>query len=188
MKYSLILLICLLSVFRTFSQTASVEPSVYGVQAGLLGFWAHNETKLSNSIALRTELGLDGGIIGRSFFYDNTQFFFTPVLTLEPRFYYNLNKRVRKSRKISNNSGNFISVKTSYNPDWFIISDFDNRFVVPQVSIIPTWGIRRTIGNHFSYETGIGLGYVYYFAKSVGFRENEGEAAANLHLRLGYNF
>ncbi len=43
----------------------------------------------------------------------------TPVITAEPRWYYNLNKRVSKSKNIEGNSGNFISLKTSYHPDWF---------------------------------------------------------------------
>ena len=57
-----------------------------------------------------------------------------------------------------------------------------------QISLIPTWGIKRTIGNHFTFETGIGFGYRYIFAKKVGYLENEGEAVLNLHLRIGYRF
>jgi hypothetical protein len=112
----------------------------------------------------------------------------TPVITLEPRWYYNLNKRISKSRNIRGNSGNFLSVKTSYNPNWFVISNYDNIQIADQISIIPTWGIKRNIGNHFTYETGIGLGYRYIFAKNVGYLENQSETALNLHLRLGYRF
>lgn len=169
------------------SQTASVEKSTYGIQTGFLGIWAHNESKLTNSIALRTEIGFDSGIWGGSF-YDGTGFLMTPVITLEPRLYYNLNKRVKKSRLIDGNSGNFISLKTSYHPDWFIISNTDNVSIISDISIVPTWGIRRNIGKHFTYETGIGIGYRYIFAKQAGFSENEGEATANLHLRIGYRF
>ncbi|CAN0598988.1 unnamed protein product [Ectocarpus sp. 12 AP-2014] len=169
------------------SQTASVEKSTYGIQTGFLGIWAHNESKLTNSIALRTEIGFDSGIWGGSF-YDGTGFLMTPVITLEPRLYYNLNKRVKKSRRIDGNSGNFISLKTSYHPDWFVISNTDNVSVISDISIVPTWGIRRNIGKHFTYETGIGIGYRYIFAKQAGFSENEGEATANLHLRIGYRF
>jgi hypothetical protein len=169
------------------AQTASVEKSTYGIQTGFLGIWAHNESKLSNSIALRTELGFDSGIWGGSF-YDGTGFLMTPVITLEPRLYYNLNKRVKKSRRIDGNSGNFISLKTSYHPDWFVISNTENVSVISDISIIPTWGIRRNVGKHFTYETGIGIGYRYIFAKQAGFLENESEAALNLHLRIGYRF
>lgn len=92
------------------SQNASVEKSTYGIQTGFLGIWAHNETKLSNQIALRSEIGFDSGIWGGDF-YDGTGFLMTSVITLEPRLYYNLNKRVNKSRRIDGNSGNFISLK-----------------------------------------------------------------------------
>jgi len=169
------------------SQTASVEKSTYGIQTGFLGIWAHNESKLTNSIALRTEIGFDSGIWGGSF-YDGTGFLMTPVITAEPRWYYNLNKRESKSRRIDGNSGNFVSLKTSYHPDWFVISNTDNVSVISDISIVPTWGIRRNVGKHFTYETGIGIGYRYIFAKQAGFLENESEAALNLHLRIGYRF
>ncbi|UMB54921.1 hypothetical protein MKD41_05465 [Lutibacter sp. A64] len=173
--------------FIVNSQTVSVEKSIYGIQSGFLGIWGHNESKLSNNIALRTELGLDAGIWGGDF-YDNNGFLMIPVLTLEPRLYYNLKKRVKKSRKIAGNSGNFISLKTSYHPSWFEISNYNNIKIVSDISVVPTWGIRRNIGNHFLYETGIGIGYIYYFAKNAGFLENEGEVAVNLHVRIGYRF
>lgn len=169
------------------AQIASVEKNIYGIQIGTFGIWGNLESKLTNSIALRSELGLDSGIWGGSF-YPETGYIITSVLTLEPRFYYNLNTRIKKSRNISNNSGNFISLKTSYHPNWFAISNYDNVQIVPDLSIIPTWGIRRSIGKHFNYETGIGIGYIYYFAKSSGYSSNSSDAAVNLDLRVGYTF
>ena len=169
------------------SQNASVEQSTFGIQTGFLGIWAHNEAKLSNSIVLRTELGFDSGIWGGDF-YDGTGFLLTPVITLEPRLYYNLNKRVSKSRKTDGNNGNFISIKTSYHPNWFVISNHDNISVISDISIIPTWGIKRNIGRHFTYETGIGIGYQYTFAKQAGYLKNESDVTLNLHLRIGYRF
>ena len=169
------------------AQTASVEKSIFGIQTGFLGIWGYNEAKLSNKIALRSEIGFDSGIWGGDF-YDKTGFLMTPVLTLEPRWYYNLDKREKKSKRIDGNSGNFISLKTSYHPDWFVISNYDNINIVSDISIIPTWGIRRNIGNHFNYETGIGFGYRYIIAKQAGYLQKESEAALNLHLRIGYKF
>lgn len=185
-KITLTLIFCGLTLIAK-SQTASVENSTFGVQTGFLGIWAQNETKLSNQIALRSELGFDSGIWGGSF-YDKTGYVLAPVITLEPRWYYNLNKRVKKDKKIDGNSGNFISLKTSYHPDWFVISNYDNISIVSDISIIPTWGIRRNIGSHFTYETGIGIGYVHYFAKAAGYLEDKGEVMLNLHIRLGYRF
>jgi hypothetical protein len=185
-KTLFIILFCGLSLVSK-AQTASVEPSIYGIQTGFLGVWIHNESRLTNSIALRGELGLDTGI-RNAIFYEETQYVFAPVLTLEPRWYYNLNKRLEKDRRIDGNSGNFISLKTSYHPDWFVISNYDNLRIVSDLSIVPTWGMRRNIGDHFNYETGFGIGYVHYFAKNAGYIEDDGEVAVNLHLRIGYRF
>jgi hypothetical protein len=168
------------------AQNASVEKTGFGIQTGFLGIWIHNESRLSNKIALRSEVGLDAGILFTDF-EGRSGFLLAPVLTLEPRFYYNLNKRNSKSKNISNNSGTFISLKTSYHPDWFVISDYENG-IISDISFIPTWGIRRNIGTHFNYEAGAGLGYRYIFAKAAGYYSNESEAVANLHLRIGYVF
>ncbi|MFD0861334.1 hypothetical protein ACFQ1M_03875 [Sungkyunkwania multivorans] len=183
--------LCTLSMFALSlsltAQDASVEKSVFGIQTGLLGVWAHNETKLADQFSLRTEIGLDTGIFGGSNF-DDTSFVMAPVITLEPRWYYNLDKRLSKSKNISGNSGNFLSLKTSYLPDWFLISNTDNFNVEDQISIIPTWGMRRTIGKHFVYETGIGFGYRRIFVKNAGVSNGISEGALNVHLRIGYRF
>jgi hypothetical protein len=178
--------ICLFTIISN-AQDASVEKSTYGIQVGVLGIYAHREVKLSNEIALRAEVGMDAGLFGGSF-YPKNGYLITPVITLEPRWYYNLEKRISKSKNISGNSGNFLTIQTSYHPNLFVISNYDNIEIADQISIIPTWGIKRNIGNHFTYETGIGIGYRYIFAKSVGYTKNEGETAANIHLRIGYRF
>jgi len=175
-----------LSIFCN-AQNVSVEKSVFGIQNGLLGIWAYNESRLSNTIALRCELGL-GAAIWYGSFYDEVGFSLSPVLTLEPRFYYNLNKRNSRSKGITNNSGNFISIKTSYYPGWFVISNYEYESLIKGISIIPTWGIRRNIGAHFNFEAGAGIGYQYFFTKAAGYPGNEGDAAANLLLRFGYVF
>ena len=110
MKQFLLALVFTLSVFKIAAQDASVEKSTFGIQTGFLGVWAHNESKLSNSIALRSELGLDAAIFEGNF-VSKKGFIMVPALTLEPRWYYNLNKRVSKNRRIDGNSGNFLSIK-----------------------------------------------------------------------------
>lgn len=184
-KTLLILLLCGFSVIVT-AQTASVEKSTFGIQTGFLGIWVHNEAKLSNQIALRTELGLDTGIF--SGYSRDTGFLLVPTITLEPRWYYNLNKRVKKSRRIDGNSGNFISIKSTYHSDLFVISNEDNINFITDISIVPTWGIRRNVGKHFTYETGIGIGYIHYFKDENVYLDNEADVAVNLHLRVGYRF
>ncbi|MGV8829340.1 MAG: hypothetical protein ACWA6U_13605 [Breznakibacter sp.] len=185
-KILLATILCALSLIAK-AQTTSIEQSTYGIQTGLLGIWAHHEAKLSSKIALRGELGFDSGIWGGSY-YEKTGFLMTPVITMEPRWYYNLQKRTNKSKRTDGNSGNFIAIKTSFHPDWFVISNYDDLQIISDISITPTWGIRRSIGKHFTFETGIGIGYRYIFAKQAGYLEDESEATLNLHLRFGYRF
>ena len=83
MKYFNLILFLFTSF--SFSQTTnSVEKTIFGVQSGFLGVWAHNETKLSNQLSLRSEIGLDFGIQGN----DNyTTTALIPSIRLEPRWY-----------------------------------------------------------------------------------------------------
>lgn len=187
-KTLLILTLCGLSLIAK-SQDTSVEKSTFGVQTGVLGIWAYNEAKLSNTIALRTELGFDFGIWETTFYdeYDSP-LLLTPVIVVEPRFYYNLKKRSENSKRIDGNSGNFIALKTSYHPDWFVLFNSDNAPVVSDFAIIPTWGIRRNIGKHFNFEAGIGAGYSYTFAERAGYSKDKSEIELNMHFRIGYRF
>ncbi len=167
------------------AQEASVETSTFGIQTGFMGVWAHAENKLSASIALRTELGFDS-VLGAGSFNNKIDFLIIPSISLEPRWYYNLKKRAASSKKIEGNSGNFLSLKSSYHPERFVISNHDNFEITQQFSLIPTWGIRRNVGRHLQYEAGMGIGYRYFFGDQAGIISNGGEVALNLHLRLGY--
>lgn len=183
-KKLLTLIFCGLTLIAK-SQNESVEKSTFGIQTGFLGIWVHNESKLSNQIVLRSEIGLDTGIYGSDV---SNEFLIVPTITLEPRWYYNLNKRERNFRPIEGNSGNFISIKTTYHPDWFVVSSEDNINFIRDLTIVPTWGMRRNIGNHFTYETGFGIGYIHYFKEDNVILLNESDVAINLHLRIGYRF
>lgn len=174
-------------LFAFSQEVASVENSTYGIQTGFLGIWAHNEIKLTNLIAFRTEIGFDTQLQS-SQNGNRVGFIMAPVFTLEPRWYYNLNKRVQKGRKIAGNHGNFISVKTSYRPDLFLITNEGNVGIYPDLSIVPTWGIRRNIGNHFTFETGLGIGWRYTSVDDDSFLENNSEVLATVRLRFGYRF
>lgn len=187
MKKALITLtLCGLALIAK-AQSTSVEKSTFGLQTGVLGIWAYNEVKLSNTLALRTELGFDSGIWETTFYDDyDSPLLLAPVIVLEPRFYYNLKKRSRSSKRIDGNSGNFIALKMGYHPDWFVLFNTDNAPIVSDFSIIPTWGIRRNIGEHFNYEAGIGAGFSHTFAERAGYSENKSEMELNMHLRIGY--
>lgn len=57
----------------------------------IISIWANNETKLTNTIALRSEIDLivEYGVVHITIQQDRNGL----VLTLEPRLYFNLQKR-----------------------------------------------------------------------------------------------
>lgn len=179
-KIILILLITNIS-FSQETKSASVEKSIFGIQTGFFGAWIHNESRLTNAISLRSEIGLDLGV---KIDYNGIGTILIPAIRLEPRWYYNLEKRVKKGRKISNNSGNFLALNINYNPDWFYISNEDNLNVISTLAFVPKWGIKRTLGNHFTYEAGIGIG-TFIVLEDFDVDNN---VAIDLHLRIGYTF
>ena len=189
MKKTFLTLIFLGLTFISKAQNSSAENSTSGVQIGILGIWIHNEHKFPNSLILRTELGFDSAIWGGSY-SENSGFIMALVVTAEPRWYYNLDKRKSESKRIDGNSGNFLSLKTSFHPDWFVISNTENMDIISDITIIPTWGIKRNIGKYFNYEAGIGIGYRHALTNENELfeDENNNKVAGNLHLRIGYRF
>lgn len=170
----------------SLNTVASVEKSVFSIQTGFIGIWISNEARLSRSIVLRTELGYSAQVLWGAGQVEG--FLMTPVVTLEPRWYYNLQKRKSKSKRIDGNSGNYLSLRSSFYPAWgAILSKYGNLVLNPVFAIIPMWGIRRNIGRHFNYEVGAGFGYVHYFADKYGYGVHN-NLALNLLFRIGYRF
>ncbi|WP_435261107.1 hypothetical protein [Tenacibaculum sp. nBUS_03] len=183
MKNKLLLLIVIALSVSSFAQEkeVSVEKSIFGVQAGLFGIWGYNEVKLSNTISLRTELGINMGIWGGTS-YPKTGYILFPTVSVEPRYYYNLNRRAKLNKKTANNNGNFFSLKTNFNPNLFTISNYNNSYVHNHITVIPKWGLRRSFAKNFEYEFSAGIGYVY------DFEMNKGGTGLDLGFRVGYRF
>jgi len=180
------LFLCMVSLLAK-AQDVSVERSLWQVQTGVLGVWASNECRLADRWSFRSEVGLDAAIWGGDF-YEKTGFVMLPTVSVEPRWYYNLDRRNAISKNVRNNSANYLSFMASLHPDLFVISNYDDLTVVNQISVGPNWGLRRSIGAHFSFEASFGLHYYYAFAKSSGFSENESGIGPNMSIRIGYCF
>jgi hypothetical protein len=164
-------------------QVASVEKSVFGVHTGLVGFWANHELRLSNRWALRTELGSELYVVTSS--NGDTESLLVPVISSEPKWYYNLNKRYRKGRNIKGNSGNAFSLKLQYNPH-FILAGEDFVRKPNHLSFLAKWGIRRVYWTHFTFETGLAIGPTFYLANDNLYKKSE--TFLDLNLRIGYTF
>jgi len=186
MKKFLLLVIFAVTI-KAHSQEVSVEKSIFGVQTGILGVWGMNESRLADAFALRSEIGLEVGIVDGAN-VDSTIFAAIPVVSAEPKWYYNLDKRAAKGKKTSSNNGNSVSLRLSYYPDWFELTNYDYHIAHHQLTIIPKWGIRRTYGNHFDFEVGGGIGAVMYFDDASAVRTKDNDVYVDLHLRIGYKF
>ncbi len=182
-RFRKIAFVCALAsaIFPTVNSHAQeAQKTFFQVQTGLLGTWIGAEFPVTKNFILRAETGFDAGFFG-GISTDGNGFVLAPVLTIEPRYYYNFETRAEKGKQIRNNSGNFFGIKTSYHPDWFVISDVAGVTINQQLTVIPKWGIRRNIGKtNFNYELGFGIGRRFY--------RNESETAADLHIRIGYTF
>lgn len=136
---------------------------------------------------MRSELGLQIATVTTEGSNDSYTFL-TPEVALEPRFYYNLNKRSRNGKNISKNSGNYFSLRSAYYPDSFTIGNDGRYHFVPELNIVPTWGMKRNLGDHFNYELGGGIGYRKEFEKSDAMNANNQDVTAYIHARIGYVF
>jgi hypothetical protein len=168
-----------------FAQDSKVGDKIYGVQAGLFGVWGYGEFQLQDNIALRTELGFDFG-----FMWSNISYAYNvvPVVVIEPRWYYNLNKREQKGKNIVNNAGSYLSLYSRIRPNWVVLSQGRIGNIYTDISIIPSWGLRRNMGKHFNFEGAAGLGYMYEFSKKSGNTPFYGGYGGHFTLRLGYTF
>ncbi|MFJ1441495.1 hypothetical protein ACILFQ_06250 [Capnocytophaga canimorsus] len=184
MKKLFISVFALLGFAVAQAQNASVEKDIIGVQIGIFETNIYNEHRLSDVVALRSQVSLYGGFrMGAA--YDKAAFWFTPAISLEPKWYYGLNRRIKKEKNISNNSGNYLSLRTEFSPDWFIITN-DNSLTndYNSIAVIPTFGIRRSFSRNFNYEFNVGYGY----AQTLGKKPNTTGGTFWLSFKIGYDF
>ncbi|MFT3796097.1 hypothetical protein [Flavobacterium sp.] len=183
-KAILLLLLCGCSVQAQQTQpTASVEKALFAVEVGLVGFWAHAEMKMASHWALRTEIGAETFTV--TYHDHETETLLAPVVSVEPKWYYNLDKRLKMGKKTQGNSGNAFSVKVNYNPH-FILAGDDFVPKPNHIAILPKWSLRRQYGKHFTLETGIGIGPIFYLGDDNLYKH--AETFFDGMFRIGYTF
>ncbi|RZJ62656.1 MAG: hypothetical protein EOO45_22355 [Flavobacterium sp.] len=177
----------LCSFLTANAQDTGVAKSIFNVQTGPIGLWVSNEARLANTFALRTEIGLDLWIYESN--YDRSGAVLAPSIKVEPRWYYNIEKRAAKGKYTANNSANAITIAVKYTPDLLIGGHPDYVNLPNELSITPKWIMRRTIAkSNFNYELGGGIGYVTYLTES-DIRMNDGaDVLVDIHARIGYTF
>ncbi len=187
---AVLLILCLFSL-QSKAQEASVEKHVLGVQVGIHPLSGYYEMKLADKIALRGELGFGFAWSGGGYSDNSAEWAILPSLVVEPRWYYNLQRRVNKNKRIDGNSGNYLSLCTGVHPG-FDIGSKDVEFY-PSLYTIPMYGLRRNIGKRFNFETAFGVGYGWVFEEyklldGSTLKRTESGATFGLRLAIGYMF
>ena len=179
-----LLIIVLISSLTAAQNNISVEKSLFNIQTGTIGVWINNETRITDKIALRTEMGLYTEILRGS------GFFMAPEITVEPRWYYNIQTRADNNKDITKNSANFFTIKTNFRSSIFEFSSYDDDLSRAENSfaIISKWGVKRNISSHFNYELGIGLGYLSFINQKYFTLSDSDGIVVDLHVRIGFNF
>lgn len=149
------------------------------INASIIGLSISYEKSISRNLTINYEAGLSysfyvggGALYGKRFGYE-----LSPIFSIENRWYYNLNERYRKGKKITNNSGNFLSIKAGYRASPITSKNlYDN----PALVIIPAWGIQRNIGKKISFELAPGYAFI------LDTQRNEWSKSINLSIKFGY--
>ncbi len=176
-------LIFLLAIYCINAQV--VDNSINGIQIGFLGVWLHNESKIAPNWTFRSEIGYEAPSVDHVNGYRDFPVFL-PVVSLEPRWYYNSPKRQGNSMNTFHNSSNFATVAVRYYPKFLATSTNEIIDVDGGLYLIPTWGVRRNLSYRINYELGLGAGVDIY--ELLTNEPNTTYFIFNLHLRIGYKF
>jgi len=159
-KLSIIALLALFTI-TTYGQEEKTYNTEKVWRVNFLNPGAELELPTGNYSTFSTGLGIGygGGYPDLTYGGNGFIYIIAPFLDLQQKWFYNINKRIRKNRTVENNSGNFISARlitrgNSIADNVYRTSDFDFAFG-------PTWGIQRKYGKKFHLLFDIGPQYYF---------------------------
>ena len=148
--------------FMTLSYGQTLKPetklsNLTKLDLGLQGIGLTYQPRVSNSVTTDLSFGFGGGydISEGSIDYQ----VFKPALyfSATPKYFYNLKKRINNGKTVQYNSGNYIGVRLKYNMPLYKKSDIIRNSILTNIH----WGIQRVIGNHWTFNSHIGVGYAH---------------------------
>lgn len=169
MKKSLLFVAVILLSVNSFGQRTSPQTNSQ-FSANLLMPSLEYEWSIGTNSTLDFLLG--AGFAYRKTF-DKSDYAVFPAFQTQYRYFYNLHKRLEKGKKVSENSGNYITALaeiTSGNPILGgLTSQADYAIVVG-----PAWGLQRVYNSGFKLNLNLGAGYGFndigesYFSPFIG--------------------
>ncbi|MBU2913366.1 DUF3575 domain-containing protein [Reichenbachiella agariperforans] len=141
--------------------TRHVNHVMIGYTGILFQIGFQSEFKIAKRWTLMTQAAYEHTIFIKSMNMKGYQ------MMLEPRFYYNLEKRMRTGRSIGYNSGNYFSLRTEARYAQFefitMMKDFglanDDHFYA--ITAMPTWGMKRVYRERWGLDVSGGLGAIW---------------------------
>lgn len=150
-------------LIKTIAQDIpSVEKNLFKINILDPGF--SFEYGLTTNSTLNSEVGLGLGFSYSDYY--GSSFIAYPFIQEEYRYYYNFERRIRKGKNISRNSGNFIGFNASYlfKP----ITNQQQNFI-ESTEIKAFYGLQRTYKKGFNLSLHMGVGYVIANSDDEGF-------------------
>ncbi|MEX0968581.1 MAG: hypothetical protein WD077_15220 [Bacteroidia bacterium] len=123
------------------------------------------ERKLSRSFSINGEAGFNQYY---SFGEGSNDKTFWLSGSLGPRYYYNINRRIRLGKSANNLSANYFSA----------MANFGVNGLAPGPSFSALYGLQRRIGDNFFIDLGIG--------PQIRIRQNSVDLLPDLRLRIGW--
>ena len=172
-KAAILAVFILITISHSYAQAKpAVVKSQFKINVLLPGFvYEHG---LSDKNTLYSELSSGYGYTSNGFGKNWT---FYPYINEQFRHYYNLEKRAKKEKVTSHNSGGFVAMSAFYN--FRSISTNDNFLSEnASITIAPVWGFQRTYKGNFNLDLNLGIGY--------NFEKNDGGLVPVLNFTLGW--
>jgi hypothetical protein len=156
--------------------------SITKLNLELQGFGISFEPRLSNSVTMDLSAGIGTG--GYDIWSENFTYVVYPqgptgFISITPKFYYNLKKRLAKGKPVDLNSGNYIGLRIKYTSR----SIAENTDIRDALLFNTHWGMQRAIGKRWTLNTHFGLGYVI---DATDLNNSEGTIYPALDLKFSY--
>ena len=179
--FTLVLIVCTFHLFAQKSDQEHALEKLIKLDLGLRGVGFAFEPRLSKKMTIDLSAGLGGGynISDNSFEYNWD--FLSPALYLviNPKFYYNREKRIAKEKDFSRNAGNYIGLVVKYTSRGIA----ENSDVWDALLFNLHWGLQRPVGKRWIFNTHFGGGYA---VDATDLNNSSGTFYPALDIRFAY--
>ena len=160
MKKIILLTSILYFSHASFGQTKEPETRLTSnskIDLGLRGIGFTYEPRINNAMTIDLSTGIGGGYNIAEGFIEYQLLKPALYISVTPKYFYNLKKRINKGNTILYNSGNYIGARLTLNTPLYNKTDIIRNSILTNIH----WGIQRAIGNKWSLNAHIGVGYAH---------------------------